>query len=91
MATGFNGRRNGLGDGPIEESIREVMNSLAEALDRVLNSGRRKTGFILITFPFGTDGGRCNYISNAKRDDVVALLKHQISRYEGWPDTKGTA
>ena len=44
-------------------------------------------GFFLSVFKFG-DGGRCSYISNAQRADVVALLKEMIARFQGQPEIK---
>lgn len=86
---------HGLGDGPIQSEYRATMQAIAEALDKILNGdakgNARQTGFVLLVFPFGT-GGRCNYISNgADRRDIVALMKHQIARFEGQPDVEGTA
>lgn len=72
-----------------------MMNALAQGLDKVFNGDAkgkdRKTGFILICFSFDDDAGRTNYISNADRDSVVAMLKHQIARFEGQPDVEGNA
>jgi hypothetical protein len=44
-------------------------------------------------FPFDETGGsgRCNYVSNANRDDVVMMLKEQIRRFEGQPESTGHA
>lgn len=55
-----------IGDGPIQEDLREMMNDLARALDMALNGDDRpkRIGFVLLTFPFGATDGRCNYISN---------------------------
>jgi hypothetical protein len=84
-----------LGDAPIEQAYREKMNQLAHALDSVLNDGAtgddRKTGFCLMVFPFADFDGRANYISNAKREDIVVLLKEQLARFQGQPEMKGTA
>lgn len=85
-----------LGDAPIEASYREQMTAIAQSLDEIFNgqisSTGRKTGFILLVFPFGETEGRCNYISNgANRKDVVTMLKEQIKRFEGQPDVKGHA
>ncbi len=85
-----------LGDAPIEEKYREQMKNLAAFLDTYFN-GRargqdRKTGFILMVFPFGEAEGRCNYISNgADRKDVVTMMKEQIARFEGQADVSGKA
>ena len=85
-----------LGDGPIDPQYREQMVATARALDEFFNrdakGADRKTGFILLVFPFGSADGRCNYISNgADRRDVVTMFKEQIARFEGQPELKGTA
>lgn len=86
-----------LGDAPIEQKYVEKMNDVAHLLDRLFNEHARgkdrKTGFILMVFPFNevTEGGRANYISNADRNDVVIMLKEQIKRFEGQPDLTGHA
>jgi hypothetical protein len=79
-----------LGDAPIEAAYTEKMNAIAAALDELFNGAAkgadRKTGFVLLVFPFGGDG-RCNYISNgADRRDIVVLMKEQIARFEGQPN-----
>jgi hypothetical protein len=83
-----------LGDAPIQKEYSEQMNDLARALDMMFNGiavgDDRKTGFVLMVFPFG-DEGRCNYISNALRKDVITLLKEQLKRFEGQSDVSGTA
>ena len=88
-----------LGDGPISPEYERQMSALAKALNEMFNGqlkGRdRKTGFVLMVYPFddhgGTDG-RCNYISNgADRRDVVKLMKEMIKRFEGQPKMKGKA
>ena len=78
---------NQLGDGPIESGYERMMNDVAHALDVAFNGnqqgGERKTGFVLLVFPFGESDGRCNYISNgADRRDVLKLLKEQAARFE---------
>ena len=83
-----------LGDAPIENEYVEQMNAIARVLDQGFNGDLkgedRKTGFVLMVFEF-SDKGRCNYISNANRDDVVTMMKQQIKRFEGQPDVKGRA
>jgi hypothetical protein len=58
---------------------------------------KRDTGFVLLVFPFeqmASLGGdsRCNFISNgADRQDIVALFKEMIARFEGQPEMEGRA
>jgi len=88
-----------LGDKPIQEEYREMMNELARRLDKLFNGNAKgkdkKTGFVLMVFPFeefNEGDPRCNYISNgADRKDVVILMKEMIARFEGQPEMKGTA
>lgn len=76
-----------LGSAPIEQDYRGKMTFLAGELDNFFNDpGSRDTGFILMVFPFGHDG-RCNYISNASRRDVIMLLKEQLRYFEGQSDS----
>lgn len=74
-----------LGDAPIEDAYRAKMQDLAHQLDHFFNGPAhgedKQTGFVLMVFPFG-EGGRCNYISNANRKDVLATLKEQVARFE---------
>lgn len=85
-----------LGDAPIEDAYRETMTMVVRSLDQLFNGqvgGKdRKTGFVLLVFPFGDGEGRCNYASNgADRKDIVTMMKEQIKRFEGQPDGKGRA
>jgi hypothetical protein len=85
-----------LGDAPIEPQYQDKMVAVAQALDELFNGDvkgpARQTGFVLLVFPFGESEGRCNYISNgADRKDIVTMMKEQIKRFEGQPETKGTA
>lgn len=85
-----------LGDGPIEASYRELMLGIADAIDDLLNPDRvqnkdlpRASGFVLMVFPFDNHQGRCNYISTARREDVVVMLREQLARFQGSPDQSG--
>lgn len=84
-----------LGDGPIDEKLIGMMNALAQGIDEALNgevnSPTKQNGFVLLVFPFEGRDGRCNYISNADRENVVTLLKEQVARFEGQPELRGTA
>jgi hypothetical protein len=87
-----------LGDAPIEQEYRDMMNAIAEALDRTFNGETRgkdrKVAFILLVSQFGEnlDKGRCNFISNGiDRRDIVTLFKEMIARFEGQPEVSGRA
>jgi hypothetical protein len=85
-----------LGDAPVQPEYRATMNAIARALDETFNGDARgkdrKTGFVLLVFPFNDHGGRANYISNgADRKDIIALMKEQIARFEGQPEVTGRA
>lgn len=62
-------------DEPIEQKYRDMMNGLAHALNKVL----APAGFALFVFDF-KDNSKVNYISNAKREDMVAAMKEWIKR-----------
>ena len=79
-----------IGSGPIEKKHREPMRKLAELLDEYFNGPaikKRQVGFVLMAFPFDGFEGRCNYISNAPREDIVTLLREQHAYFTGAPDT----
>ena len=76
----------------------EVMDVLARVIDEYLNGddrGRiteRKIGFGLIVFPFDApEGARTNWVSNARREDMVVGLKEVVARFEGQAEQRGTA
>lgn len=88
--------KGGLGNAPIQPEYLQQMNDLAHSLDRLFNHGKlplRETGFVLLVFPFGQgEGHRCNYISNANREDVITMLREQLAYFAGMPDdTRGKA
>ena len=72
--------------GPIVPKFKTFMNELARSLDDTLNPDptNRETGFAILFFPFGgPDGGRVNYISNGRREDMIAAMKEWLARAEG--------
>jgi hypothetical protein len=80
-------KKNQIGDGPVDPEYLEKMRVLARGIDHHFNGSSspaspKKIGFILMVFPFGDGEGRCNYMSNAERADVVRMLKEQIRRFE---------
>jgi hypothetical protein len=90
---------SGLGaeEGPIEPALHDQMNALAHALDEMLNGPQlpglprqRQIGFFLTCFHFG-EPGRFNYISNAEKLDVRAMLKEVTARIEGRLSPEGRA
>lgn len=82
-----------LGDAPVEPQYVKKMNDLASVIDVLFNGleGERKTGFVLLVFPLDSSEGRCNYISNAQKADVIIMMKEQIARFEGQPEVTGRA
>ena len=79
--------------GPIEAQHRETMNALARGIDEIFNgplpapglpSGPRPICFVLLSAESGkVVDGRVNYISNGHRDDMVAMLRELLARFEG--------
>ena len=83
------GRR--LGDAPVQAEYHAKMTAIVQALDEMFNGQvggpGRKTGLVLMVFPFEGFDGRCNYMSNgANREDIVTLMKEMIARFEGQPE-----
>jgi hypothetical protein len=73
--------------GPIDPAFHAEMNALAGALDTMFNgkdckAEDKKIGFFLTTFEMDAPG-RFNYISNADKIDVRAMLKEIVARIEG--------
>lgn len=72
----------------ITPEFHALMNGLAGALDDMFNPalpglprGEKKVGFFLTCFEFRAPG-RFNYISNAEKLDVKAMLKDIVERIE---------
>lgn len=73
---------------PIPPEQHALMNELARTLDDLFNpvlpglgERERKIGFFLTTFEFNKQG-RFNYISNAEKLDVKAMLQDIVARIE---------
>lgn len=76
---------------PIEPALKTVMNEIAKVLAAAMNEATRDTGhkygFALLMFGLeGDETTRMNYISNAKRADMLSALKEFIARNEGTYD-----
>ena len=85
-----------LGDGPIEPEFKIMMEALARTIDEVFNGDAqgddRAVGFVLLTFSFGENEGRCNFVSNgADRRDLVVLFKEMAARFSDQPEMEGKA
>ena len=83
-----------LGDAPVQADYEEKMAAIMETLDEFMNGKAhgidRKTGIVVLMFPFGSTDGLCNFMSNgADRKDIVTLFKEMIARFEGQPESKG--
>lgn len=73
-------------DAPIDPRVRNIMNTLAHAIDTLLNGeargAARQNAFVLLVFPVGEENA--NYISNvADRADIIPVLKATLARFEG--------
>lgn len=65
----------------IEPHIREAMNKVG----RLLSKAFEPHGFALLVFNLNSSKGddRMNYISNAKRSDMLVAMKEFIAKCEG--------
>ena len=75
------------GDGPIAPEYREKMIAVIKTVDEFVNDNKRgkdrEIGIVVLMFPFGDGPGRCNFMSNGvARQDLVALMKEMIARFE---------
>lgn len=76
---------------PIEPALKQLMNEIAKVLASAMNDATKDTGhrygFALLMFGLeGDESTRMNYISNARREDMLAALKEFIARNEGTYD-----
>lgn len=71
----------------IQPAFKEQMVALGRAIDNILNGDKQPpvNGFVLLTFSFedGIDAERINYLSNARRKEMVTALKEIVARFEG--------
>ena len=71
---------------PIEAQFRELMNVLANNIDTIFNGEvenpeDRQVAFVLLICKVGDDA-RVNYISNAERRSVLAMMRKFLNRAE---------
>lgn len=65
---------------PIQPEVASEMKEVGRLIGGALPDG---WGFALLTFPLNNPEGRMNYISNAKREDMLIALKEFIANCEG--------
>lgn len=65
---------------PVEPAVVDPMNQLAELLSDTLPPNY---GFALLVFKKDVDKGFMNYISDCKREDMIAALKELLANFEG--------
>lgn len=68
-----------MSQGPIQSDYHQKMNELAHFLDDCF----KPYGFSLLAFPLDDTDGRMNYISNARREDMLIAMKEFIANNEG--------
>jgi hypothetical protein len=72
-------------DRPESQRLRRELMEIGKAIDEYLNgkkTGEKKMGFVLMTFEFADLDRGGNYLSNAKREDAIALMRGQIEKFE---------
>lgn len=70
-----------VGDAPIPDDMREVMNDIGKTLAMVLNEhADNPSCFLLMVFDIGKEG-TMSYISNADRADVCSMLEEFVERH----------
>lgn len=66
-----------------EIDMRLIAMTLDHAFNGELVGPARHTGFVLLSFLFGSNDGRCNYVSNGvDRKAAITLLRAQADRFE---------
>lgn len=73
---------------PIEPALVKLMNDIGRIIGAALKEETKRSddryGFCLLMFGLsGNEACRMNYISNAKREDMLAAMKEFIARNEG--------
>lgn len=70
-------------EGPVEEHVQKVLYAVGKAIDEFVTEHHPEgMGFFVAMFQFGS-GGRFNYLSNARRDDIVKLLEEMLVKFKG--------
>lgn len=64
----------------IRPEVRQQMREIGDLIGDALPKGY---GFALLVFDLGTPSGFMNYISNAKREDMLVAFKEFLAHEEG--------
>lgn len=74
-------------EGPVQEEYEEMMRVLGGVIDHLLNGDRlpKQTGFAILMFDFNETptSDRINYLSNARRAEMIIAMKELVARFEG--------
>jgi hypothetical protein len=62
---------------PRDEYTREHLQKIAAMVNEQLP---QNWGFVILAFPFGSEPGRMNYISNGRREDIVKVMLEFIAK-----------
>jgi hypothetical protein len=76
------GKANPLGPGhaAVEAEVAETMKSIGRLIGGAMPESY---GFALLIFGMNGSGGGMNYMSNARREDMILAMKELIGRMEG--------
>lgn len=79
----------------MSQDHKDLYNAIAGGLDDILNGPvrPRRLAFVVLVAEIGKiDNGKVNYVSNANKQDILAMMKEYIARAEGrhveGPETK---
>ena len=73
-------------EGQRDANTRERLRQIGELINEELPQG---WGYFLCAFPFNDGEGRCNYIANAKREDVITMLTNMLELWKQNPEHFG--
>lgn len=64
----------------------DQMRAIGNVIDKIINpDGRLRLGYCLLVFEFGNADSDTNYISTARREDMIAQLRKMITTLENTP------
>jgi hypothetical protein len=61
--------------------MKEIMEKMAQKIDKTLRMFDNNLGFTLLIFDFNHPSV-CNYVSNAERQDMIKTLREMATRLE---------